>query len=196
MKNSDYILYLDLDGVIVDYSTGWWVIAKLLGIKPVSGDKYDKEDIARVYHQTMNPEFWSSLNWEHGGKHLWEAANNLFDDIHILTSTAAKKDVEKHKIVEIGKRVWIKEHLYGLHPNNIHVVPEGIEKAKFASPLSILVDDRASTIKAFDKAGGYGILHNPKKYQDTIDELEYITNPPMGLGESLPLVRRQFWGWE
>ena len=199
MKNTEYILYLDMDGVLVDYSSGWWAIAKQLGIKPVEvkGEmEYTKEDIGRVHAQTRNPKFWSSLGWEHGGEELWGAANVLFENIHILTSTAAKKDVQSHKIVEEGKFEWLKENLHPhLPPDHIHVVSEGVQKANFANHLSILVDDRKSTIKAFIQAGGYGVLHDAKKYRKTIEELKEVVLP-LGLGEiarSLPVVRRGFW---
>lgn len=188
-----------MDGVLVDYSSGWWAIAHQLGIKPVEigGElEYTKEDVSRVHTHTRTPEFWSKLKWEHGGEELWGAANVLFDNIHILSSTAAKKDVEAGKIVEEGKLIWLKENLHPhLPPDNIHIVSEGVLKAKFANHLSILVDDRKSTIKAFVDAGGYGILHSAKRYRKTIEELKDVALP-LGLGEiarSIPVVRRQFW---
>ena len=187
-----------MDGVLVDYSGGWWAIAKQLNIKPVEikGEmEYTKEDLGRVHGQTIQPAFWENLGWEYGGEALWGAANLLFENIHILTSTAAKKDVNKHKIVEAGKLVWIKHNLHPHVPaSNIHVVPEGVEKAKFADKLAILVDDRPSTIKAFNQAGGYGILHKAKQYKKTVEELSEIARP-MSLGEiARSLVsRRQFW---
>jgi hypothetical protein len=187
-----------MDGVLVDYSSGWWSIAKQLNIKPVEvqGElEYTKEDISRVHQYTMSPKFWETLKWEHGGEELWGASNLLFENIHILTSTAAKKDVKKHKIVEEGKLEWIKHNLHPhLPPDHIHVVAEGVQKAKFANQLSILVDDRGSTIKAFIDAGGYGIVHDARKYRKTIEELKTI-GLPLGLGEiarSL-ISRRQFW---
>ena len=199
MKNSEYVLFLDLDGVLVDYSSGWWAIAKHMNIKPieVKGElEYSKADISRVHSQTCNPDFWSKLRWEHGGEELWGAANVLFENIHILTSTAAKQNVQAHKIVEAGKLEWIKHNLHPhLPPGNIHVVSEGVQKASFANHLSILVDDRKSTIKAFIQAGGYGILHDTRKYRKTIEELKEVVLP-LGLGEiarSLPVVRRGLW---
>lgn len=200
MKNFDYILYLDMDGVLVDYSSGWWAIAKQLNINPIQVKgkfEYAKEDIARVHTQILQSKFWESLGWEKGGELLWEAANSLFENVHILTSTAAKKDVNKHKIVEAGKLEWIKHNLHPhLLPDRIHVVADGIEKAKFAEKLSILVDDRASTIKAFSAAGGYGILHDANHFKKTIQELVDISRP-MNLGEIARglLSRRQFWSF-
>jgi hypothetical protein len=199
MKAEHYILYLDMDGVLVDYSSGWWGIAKKLNLKQIKNDKgeddFDKKDIARVYAQTMIHDFWANLKWEYGGEELWKAANDMFENVHILTSTAAKEDKAKHAIIEGGKLAWIKMNLTGLDPKNVHVVPEGVKKAEFANPISILVDDRRSTIEAFNKEGGYGILHKAKNYRHTIHELEEIAEP-MNLGEiakSLPIVRRGFW---
>jgi hypothetical protein len=198
MKNSEYVLFLDLDGVLVDYSSGWWTIAKKLGIKPVEvkGElEFTKEDTSKVHSYTRIPEFWSKLGWEHGGEELWGAANVLFENIHILTSTAAKQNVQAHKIVEAGKLEWIKHNLHPhLPPDNIHIVSEGVLKAKFANHLSILVDDRKSTITAFVQAGGYGILHSAKRYRKTIEELKDVALP-LELGEIAHglMSRRQFW---
>jgi 5'(3')-deoxyribonucleotidase len=198
MKNSEYILYLDMDGVLVDYDSGWWSIVNQLGIKPVEvkGEmEYTKEDLSRIRSYTRTPDFWGKLRWEHGGEELWNSSNILFENIHILTSTAAKTDVQSHKIVEKGKLVWLKENLHPhLPPDHIHVVSEGVHKAKFANHLSILVDDRKSTIKAFIQAGGYGVLHDSQKYRKTIEELKEISLP-LGLAEIARgiMSRRQFW---
>ena len=196
MKNSDYILYLDMDGVLVDYSGGWWAVAELMNIKPAkSNGEFSKEDLRRVGQQTRNPAFWSGLGWEHGGQALWNAANALYENIHILTSTGAKQDSEYHKIVTAGKVEWIADHLPGLNPANIHAVRDGVLKAEFATHTSILVDDRKSTIQAFVKSGGYGILHDARKYKKSIEELRDIAEP-IKLGEiakRLPIISRGFW---
>lgn len=187
-----------MDGVLVDYSSGWWAIAEQLGIKPVSvkGEtEFTKEDIARVHVQTIQPAFWEKLGWELGGEELWGASNILFENIHILSSTASKKDIEKGKAIEAGKFVWLKHNLHPHLPSsNIHIVSEGIQKAHYADKLAILVDDRKSTIQAFKAAGGYGILHAAKRYRKTIEELVEIARP-LNLGEIARSImsRRQFW---
>ena len=49
MKNLDYILYFDLDGVLVDYSGGWWAAVDRLKIKPTEANgEFNKEDLMRV----------------------------------------------------------------------------------------------------------------------------------------------------
>ena len=196
MKNTDYILFLDLDGVLVDYNGGWWAVADLLKVQPSkTNGEFNPEDLKRVGRQTRNPAFWSGLGWEHGGEALWNAANFLFEDVHILTSTGAKQDSDYHKIVTAGKVEWIADHLQGLSPSNIHVVRDGVLKAEFANHGSILVDDRKSTIQAFVKAGGYGILHDARKYKKSIEELRDIAEP-LNLGEiakRLPIITRGFW---
>jgi FMN phosphatase YigB (HAD superfamily) len=195
MKNSEYVLFLDLDGVLVDYSSGWWVMCKQLGIKKVKDKDFSEEELIQISHHIKSPAFWSSLGWEYGGEALWEAANELFDNIHILTSTAAKADNDYHKIVSQGKVEWIVDHLEGMSPSNIHIVTEGLRKANFATKNSILVDDRRSTIEEFNTAGGFGILHNSKQYKKTIYDLVEIA-APVNLGEMakrLPIVSRSFW---
>lgn len=198
MKNSDYTLFLDMDGCLVDYSSGWWAIVKQLGVKPVQiqGEtEFTKEDISRVHGQTRTSAFWAKLGWEPGGEELWEAANVLFENIHILSSTAAKNDVQAGKIVEEGKLIWLKENLHPHLPSSsIHIVSEGIKKAQYADKMAILVDDRKSTIQSFKAAGGYGILHQSKHYRKTIEELKDIAQP-LSLGEIAHglVSRRQFW---
>ena len=149
MKNSDYILFLDMDGVLVDYNEGWWTVAKRLNIKPLGDQSFNKDDLRHIGRQVSNSSFWSSLGWEYGGEALWKASNELFENVHILSSTAAKADNDYHKIVVQGKMEWIADHLDGLHPTNIHIVTEGVLKAKFAAKNAILVDDRKSTTEAF-----------------------------------------------
>ena len=149
----------------------------------------------QISHHIKSPAFWSGLGWEYGGEALWEAANELFDNIHVLTSTAAKADNDYHKIVSQGKVEWIVDHLEGMSPSNIHIVTEGLRKASFATKNSILVDDRRSTIEEFNTAGGFGILHNSKQYKKTIYDLVEIA-APVNLGEMakrLPIVSRSFW---
>lgn len=184
-----------MDGVLVDYSSGWWAVSKQLGIKKIDGKDFDKTDLKRVARQTKNISFWESLGWEYGGEALWKVSNELFQNVHILTSTAARNDNDYHKTVAAGKMTWIDEHLHGISPSNIHIVNEGLRKAEFASKNSILVDDRRSTIEAFNKAGGFGILHNAKHFKKTIYDLAEIAEP-MNLGEMakrLPIVTRGFW---
>ena len=187
-----------MDGVLVDYSSGWWDIAKKVGLRKLKGkdDDYTKEELAQVYKHTNTPRFWEELKWEHGGMDLFRKSNDLFEHVHILTSTAAKGNKEKHNIVALGKMHWIEGQLgHYMDMKNVHIVDEGVKKAEFANPLSILVDDRKSTIQAFNAAKGYGILHQASQYHRTIRELEDLATP-LDLGEiakRLPIVTRGFW---
>jgi 5'(3')-deoxyribonucleotidase len=201
MKNTDYILYLDMDGVLVNYARGWSNVAKKTGLRTLnsSEDKYTEEELAPIYNNIAIPDFWRNLDWEPGGKELFKISNQLFEKVHILTSTGSKDDIEFHEIVSLGKMQWIKDNIGNqLNVKNIHIVDEGIAKAEFATPLSILVDDNLKTIEAFDMAGGYGILHKSSKYQETILELVDLSSP-LTLGEVLkqiPIIKRKFWNQE
>jgi hypothetical protein len=195
VKNTNYILFLDLDGVLVDYNGGWWNITDLLQIKYVEGQDFSKEELRRIGKQIRTSAFWSNLGWENGGEELWTISTELFENVHILTSTAAKSDNEYHKIVSAGKMKWIESHLSGLNRSKVHIVRERAFKSRFASDQSILVDDRKSTVQAFRNAGGIGIVHIARRFENTIVNLKRLANP-LNLGEiakNLPVVKRGFW---
>ncbi len=168
-----------MDGVLVDYSKGWRNSADSL--------KYDvgvdnPDVIANIIsRRALNPEFWAKLEWATGGQELWAKSNVLFRHVHILTSTAAYDNIEKHNAIKEGKLEWIRTHIHPhLTPDKIHIVTSGAEKSNYADDLAILVDDRETTIKAFNARGGYGIHHNASKYGKTVDELILMASEKYG----------------
>jgi len=56
----------------------------------------------------------------------------------------------------VKEKVWLKKHGITYHPNFVN---SKIEKAKYASWSSILIDDSVGCISPFIEAGGHGILH-------------------------------------
>ena len=86
--------------------------------------------------------------------------------MEILSSSGGKK---YHDIVEASKKKWLKEHniLY-----KANIVPGRSYKTAYATPETILIDDTADIIDAFNKAGGHGILH--KDVGDTIKIMEKL----------------------
>lgn len=71
---------------------------------------------------------------------------------------------------EKEKEEWCKEHLSGLY-DNFYCTQD---KWKYASPNSILIDDRTKYTNSFKTAGGIIILH--KNPQQTIEKLKEILN--------------------
>ena len=186
MKNNEYILFLDMDGVLVDYDGGFSNLTG--GIK--SGEIYKKygPDKVRDISLATGMKFWFNLGWERGGQELWNAASSLFNDIRILSS-AGDCSPDRFKMVEAGKRLWIKNNIPTMPQSKVYIVNGKRFKKNYATKNSILVDDMPITIKEWNQAGGFGILHNSHYYRTTIEELEDISRP-MNLAEIVKRIKR------
>lgn len=185
-KNSQLILYLDLDGVLVDFDDGYKKLSGGFGIRHYV--QQVGEPTARDTFLKAGSDFWENLNWIHGGKALWEAANSLFENVNILSS-AGTTDAQKANVVASGKRKWLKKHLPELNDDHIFIVPGKHRKKEFASRDSILVDDIAITIQEWNSNGGFGILHNSATYKKTINELKTISSP-ISLAELVNQIKK------
>lgn len=185
-KNTEYVLYLDMDGVLVDFEGGYLKISSGLSLQEYA-NAYTIED-ARQRYLDEGASFWANLGWIHGGKELWDAASRLFERVCILSS-AGTTDEEKASIVAAGKREWLKNNIPSIPDNRIFIVPGKHRKQEYAAKDAILVDDVAATIKQWNANGGYGILHNSKNYKKTIEDLEDISRP-MKLSEIVKRFKR------
>lgn len=177
--NNDYILYLDMDGVLVDLSSGY---RKRTNKSISPGGMMLGDQIPELKNLDASAKFWATLDWMPGGKQLYRAARKLFKNVRILSSAGTYGDIERGKKVELGKRAWVKINIPDMDQKDVFIVPSKYQKPNYADKKSILVDDMALTIRLWNQAGGYGIIHDYRDYRATIEELEDITNP-MGLQE-------------
>jgi 2-hydroxychromene-2-carboxylate isomerase len=69
------------------------------------------------------------------------------------------------------KTVWLKRHGIDYHPNFVKMFSE---KKKYATPMSILIDDRPDCALPFTEAGGHGILHDDKHMDKTLATLDSL----------------------
>ncbi len=67
-----------------------------------------------------------------------------------------------------GKRVWVKREL----PGTKLILRYASQKQEYASPTSILIDDRQKNIDQWEAAGGIGILHTSTA--NTIEQLKKL----------------------
>jgi phosphoglycolate phosphatase-like HAD superfamily hydrolase len=173
---SDYILYFDLDGVLVDFHTGYTDIARTVDFEGLDQNYW--EDLVHKKYSAMSdtPDWWANLNWIEGGKELWNVGHSLFNEVCILSS-ASSSDPKRFDIVEKGKRQWIKKNMPQIKSNNVFIVPYKGKKKDYASKNSILVDDVTITIKEWNAAGGFGILHSHRNYKNTIETLVDVAAP-------------------
>ena len=151
-EKADYKIYCDMDGVIVDFDKGY----KELTGREASFDTPKEEFWAPI--QKAGAAFWIKLQWMPDGKQLWEFIKPYNPQ---LLSAPSKDESSK-----IGKFVWVKRNV----PGTKLILRSAERKQEFATPNSILIDDRADNIQRWKDAGGVGILHTSAA--DTIQQLK------------------------
>ena len=140
-------IYLDLDGVLADFPKS----AKIL-----MGNDYEK---------LSNDDFWKYVNSvDHIFLHLdpmpkYKTLLNYLEStkIPLAILTAIPRPTGNLKTAEEDKIAWVRKHLSETIP--VITVIGGSNKAKYATPTSLLIDDLKSNIDAFIQAGGQAILH-------------------------------------
>jgi hypothetical protein len=94
------------------------------------------------------------------GKQLWDYIKPYNPQ---LLSAPSRDESSK-----IGKFVWVKRNV----PGTKLILRSAERKQEFATPNSILIDDRADNIQRWKDAGGIGIHHTSAS--DTIQQLKKI----------------------
>jgi len=151
-SKGDYKIYCDMDGVIVDFDKGY----KELTGRNASFD-IPKEEFWEPISKAGAP-FWIKLKWMPDGKQLWDYIKGYNPD---LLSAPSREESSK-----MGKRIWVKREV----PGAKLILRSAERKQEFATPNSILIDDRADNIQRWKDAGGIGIVHTSAA--DTIQQLK------------------------
>lgn len=148
------MLYLDLDGVMVDFERG----------------------LENLRHHESKGAMWKEIkrtpNWFLGLKpkkdywELWDWLQGKYD-ITILTALPRYMPQE----ADADKREWVRKYL----SNTVRVTTcFGIEKQDYAMGYNILIDDSGRNIGQWINQGGIGILHRDAK--TTIEILKELNN--------------------
>lgn len=157
LEGKNYRIYCDLDGVFVDLNRG---------IKDVTGMESTAKGVnLRAIVQMRRSgypirEFFANLNWTPDGRELWNFL--LPYDPWVLTGGSDGSDIKN------GKLDWCEKNL-GLPSDKVIVESN---KAQYANPSSILIDDYEKNVNDFIAAGGIGIHHT--NTLDTISKLKEI----------------------
>jgi len=155
MKN--ITLYLDMDGVLADFHKEYV--------------KYDpnKSDRKKFRASVLEHNIFEKLDFMPDTQELLNHVSKLNGvNIEILTSMGTHEPIQG-AAARIQKQKWLNVHNI---PYKTNFVREKKEKAQYATPTSILIDDSIGCITPFNAAGGYGILHT--KSSDTILALDSI----------------------
>ena len=180
-------IFLDLDGVLVDFESGVYEIVKRYSDSPdlmntltqekreavkmmlrkmdgegvskttvaeLLRDKLDKETLRDLV--SMDKNWWANLGWMSDGKELWNFMRK-YDPI-ILSS-----DFDRTNSTQ-GKTKWVKKNL---GPDVRVIIVDN--KGDYATPDSLLIDDRQFVLDGFMDAGGQGLLHIST--ENTIEEI-------------------------
>jgi FMN phosphatase YigB (HAD superfamily) len=154
---TDYKIYCDMDGVLVDFNDGYF---KLTGHKLDGTYRTDER-----FWDPINEagyDFWINLKWMPDGRKLWSHIEKFNPELLSAPSRQPDSRVAKHD--------WVKRELPGVHL----ILRSAKNKKEFASPTSILIDDREDNINDWIGAGGIGILH--KSTKDTIRQLKDLND--------------------
>lgn len=169
-------VFLDLDGVLVDFARG---------IK----EKYDLEypishipdDEFADFHNDVfgkirkdGVSFWKSLYPMPGAIGMFKYFEATVKDLNILTAWPHTFHNRSEQLgASLGKKFWVEENL-GVRMAHRTIVCYAKDKwhqvNRFPKDCNVLIDDRPSNIDAWEKAGGIGILHTSP--EQTIKEFE------------------------
>lgn len=158
-KNEDYVIAIDMDGVVADFSAG---VVELTGKEPEELE--DEEMWKAINKHTKHVEpFYENLPAMTDAFELVRFIDAHFKDYFFLTATGPDKRVATQK------KNWIAKVF---SPTiSIITVERSMDKAKYATPNTILIDDRPVSTVPWKHQGGIAILHkNTTKTVNTLKD--------------------------
>lgn len=170
--NKDYIIYFDLDDTLSNYTKN---LRTSIYTDPETGEKrpFASKDTANDF------DFWVRAELLPGAKGMVNFAQQNFNTVKILSAVPTLSKAKQEETGETyykapieGKTKWLADNGFSLPAIWTN---SGTAKKVYATPMTVLVDDKEENIKAFEKAGGKGILFT--NAQDVIQKLKDILNP-------------------
>lgn len=149
-------IFIDLDGVLVDFDAGMQRVHNRmiehdgLGQRPYKIESLWGLTEEEFWEPTRTSEFWSSLEWTPDGRDILDVvlSHAELKDIGILTSpTLDPKCVA-------GKIQWVIDNIPEFRARTF----VGSRKEMLAHSNAVLIDDTDYKLDRFVKAGGHGIL--------------------------------------
>ena len=157
-----YIIFCDMDGVLVDFDRGY---KELTGKSTNHKSVQDKNDFWRLLDKSLEEkgleeyDYWVNLPWMPDGRTLWDYIKGYKP--YILTAPSLDPGSRK------AKREWVDTELP--EAKNIYFRKAQL-KPDFSGKNRILIDDREDTVEAWNAKGGIGIYHTSAA--NTIQQLK------------------------
>lgn len=155
--NSKIIIYVDMDGVLADFYS---VYERLKRKHNIHQTGYVWGFFSRMVKEES---LFTNLPMLPNANLLLNHLSNIemhFKDkvvIKILTSGGDRSGTAHYEQAKQQKEEWLKKHNINWEAITVKIKDE---KAAYANPNSILIDDTTSNIAQFNAAGGHGILYS------------------------------------
>lgn len=141
---NDITLYLDMDGVLANFNKAY-----------TAYDPY-KEDRKKFRAAVMEYKIFEDLEFMPDTQELLNHVSRLNGiDVQILTSMGTHDPIQGNE-AKRQKQKWLDKRNI---PYKANFSRNKEEKANYATPMSILIDDSVGCVAPFIRAGGHGILH-------------------------------------
>ena len=182
--SSDTEIYVDMDGVLVDFFGEW---TKMMG---VSDWKQIKNVDAALQKIRDTEDFWINLKPTPNADKLLGIIKKIKGEYNILSAP-----MTGDPRVEPSKREWIKKNLTAFPPKKVIIT---VDKQKYATQPdgtpNILIDDFGKNIAKWEASGGVGFKHKDHKFERTAKNIkQYMQQPakePVEEGDLIPNPQR------
>src|SRR6056300_62007 len=166
--SSDSEIYVDMDGVLVDFFGAW---TKMMGVSDWKQIKNVDQALQKIRD---TDDFWLKLKPTANADKLLGIIKNIKGEYNILSAPLANDDrAEPHK------REWVKKNLSAFPPKKVIITTDKQAYAKNPDGTpNILIDDFGQNVSKWEGAGGVGFKHKDHKFERTASNLkDYFTKP-------------------
>lgn len=137
-------LYLDMDGVLADFNKEYTKIDP------------NKEDRKKFRSAVLDYKIFEHLDFMPDTQELLNHVSRLHGVTCEILTSMGTHDPFQGESAKTQKLKWLNAKNI---PYKANFVRSKEEKAQYATPTSILIDDSVGCISPFIRAGGHGILH-------------------------------------
>ena len=160
MSTNEPTVFLDMDGVLVDFFSAF---AKLANVK--HWKQMDPQRLQDVLEKIVGSDYFAKLPKTNTCDSIVEMVVDFAGSYSILSSPLRGDIANSTK----HKRAWVMDNL-SPQPTTTIIVRDKSQYALINGVQNILIDDRANNIHKWKEAGGYGI-----KYQANENDLSVIS---------------------